>query len=179
MIGDPRDVVRADQFHVHWYREGNSDGGYGPADQYQKCVPGGVGLLEVAYRATGGAAQNISMADMIAIRERIQFGILCGYAQMEAAREWEREDWMCKCEEGSYSQLVLLASMLLWLIFALLPEARQSTAFVSDETFEVRHRGMTLSFGGVDEGLSVAQHEARVNFYEPLRRQSNKLGLYS
>ena len=99
MIGDPRDIVRADQFHMHWYRESNGNGGYGPADQYQKCVPGGVGLLEVAYRATGGAAQNISMADMIAIRERTQFDILCGYAQMKAAREWERRDWMCRCEE--------------------------------------------------------------------------------
>lgn len=27
-------------------------------------------MLEVAYRATGGAAQNISMADMIATREK-------------------------------------------------------------------------------------------------------------
>ena len=32
-------------------------------------MPGGVGVLEVAYRATGGAAQNMSMADMIAIRK--------------------------------------------------------------------------------------------------------------
>lgn len=45
IVGDPRDVVRADQFHVHWHRESNSDGGDGPADQYQKCVPGGVGVL--------------------------------------------------------------------------------------------------------------------------------------
>lgn len=39
-------------------------------------------MSEVAYRATGGAAQNISMADMVAIRERTQFGILCGYLQV-------------------------------------------------------------------------------------------------
>jgi hypothetical protein len=45
VICDPRDVVRADQFHVHWHRESNSDGGYGPADQYQRFVPGVVGVL--------------------------------------------------------------------------------------------------------------------------------------
>jgi hypothetical protein len=35
----------------------------------RNVCPGLLACQEVAYRATGGAAQNISMADMIAIRE--------------------------------------------------------------------------------------------------------------
>lgn len=59
-----------------------------------------------------------------------------------------------------------------------MPEARQDAALVSGETFELRHRGMTLLVGGGPGGLSVAQHETRVNFYEPLSEQSSKLALY-
>ena len=60
-------------------------------------------MVKVAYRATGGAAQNISMADMVAIRGRIQVDILRGICRrsggLEAAQEWKRKGMQSKCEE--------------------------------------------------------------------------------
>lgn len=49
-------------------------------DQYQKSVLGRESAEQVAYRATGGAAQNMSMADMIAThaRKEYQLGMLGG-----------------------------------------------------------------------------------------------------
>ena len=67
---------------MHWHRESNRNCRQGSADQYQKYGLGYGVAEEVAYRATGGAAQNISMADMVAIRRRIQLGILCKYMQV-------------------------------------------------------------------------------------------------
>ena len=79
--------------------------------------PGVLAHQEVAYRATGGAAQNMSMADMIAIRvkntDRYPLWYLQGIWWSGGRTGVGREDWPCKCEERSYSQLVLLASMLL------------------------------------------------------------------
>ena len=59
---------------------------------------------------------------------------------------------------------------------SMMPEARQAAALASDETFELRHRGMTLLFGG--GCLLPSTRRARVNFYEPLREQSSKPALY-
>ena len=70
-------IVRANQAHVHWHGQSNCEGCESSADQYQKCP-----LLwwheELIYRATGGAAQNMSMALMIATRREIHLSILGG-----------------------------------------------------------------------------------------------------
>lgn len=40
LVRQERDVVWADEVHVHWHGESNSDGRESPADQYQKRVLG-------------------------------------------------------------------------------------------------------------------------------------------